>query len=48
MKFSPFVSLRPTEMVLGLARAKLAEVLCRLGDDVVEQLHLDAAQWFAA
>lgn len=46
MEPAAFVTLWPAEMILGLARAELAEVLGRLGHDVGEELHLDAAEGF--
>jgi hypothetical protein len=42
MEFTPFVALRPTKMVFRLTRAELAEVLGCLGNDVCEELELDA------
>lgn len=42
MELAPFVALRPTSRVLGLARAELAEVLCSLGRHVGEEFHLRA------
>ena len=47
MEFAALVALWPAERVLGLAGAELTEVLCGAGDDVVEEFHLDAAEWFA-
>lgn len=46
MKFGALVSLRPTGGVLGLAGAELAEVLGRLGDDILEELNGDSAERF--
>ena len=42
-----FVTLWPTQVVLGLARAKLPEVLCRLGNYILVQLKGDAAERLA-
>ncbi len=47
MELAPFVSLRPAEMVLGLARAKLTEVLGGLGDHIRKELELDATERLA-
>lgn len=46
MKLGALISLRPTEVVLGLAGAELPEILGRLGHDVLEELECDAAEWF--
>ena len=32
-------------MILRLTSAELSEVLCRLGDDICEELELDSAEW---
>lgn len=47
VELGALVALRPAVGALGLARAELAEVLCRLGADVVEELEGDAAEGFA-
>jgi hypothetical protein len=44
MELAAFVALRLSSVVLGLTRAELAKVLCCLGDDIFEQLHLDPPQ----
>jgi hypothetical protein len=43
MELGPLVPLGPTEVVLGLAGAELAEVFGGFGDDVLEELEGDAA-----
>lgn len=48
VELAPLVPLRPAKVVLALARAELAEVLGRLGDDVFEELKGDAAEGLAA
>lgn len=47
MKFGAFVALWTATEIFCLARAELAEVLCRLGRDVCKELYLDTAQWFS-
>lgn len=47
VELAPLIPLRPAEIVLALARAELAEVLGRLGDDVREELDLDPSEWFS-
>jgi len=47
VELGPLIPLRPSKAVLALSRTKLAKVLCRLGDHVLEELKLDAAQGFA-
>ena len=47
MEFAALVALRLAPMVLCLAGAELTEVLGRLGDDVLEQFHLDPPQLLA-
>lgn len=47
MKFAPFIPLRLTPSILRLAGTELPEILCCLGDDVFEELDLDAAQLFS-
>lgn len=47
MEFASLIPLWPTEMVLCLSSAELAEVLGGLGDDICEELELDSAQWLA-
>lgn len=44
MELAALVALRQPPAPLCLAGAKLTEVLGRLGDNVLEQLHLDPAQ----
>lgn len=48
MEFTPLVPLRPAQMILRLPRAKLPEILRRLGHDVGEELELDAPQWLSS
>lgn len=48
MEFRQLVTLRPPEMILRLPGTVLAKVFGRLGNDVVEDLHLDTPQRFAA
>lgn len=48
MELAPLIPLRPTEVVLALARAELTKVLGRLGDYVREQLEGDAAEGLTA
>lgn len=48
VEFASFVALRLSQVVFGLACAVLAKVLGGFGNDVLEELHLDAAQWLAA
>ena len=43
MKFAALIALWPTLSVLGLSCTKLTEVLCRLGCDIGEELHLDSS-----
>lgn len=47
MKLAAFVSLRPTEMILGFSRTKLTEVFSRLRNHIGEKFKLDTAKWFA-
>jgi hypothetical protein len=47
MEFAPFISLWPTQRVLRLSSAELAEVFCGLWDGVGEEHELYAAQWFS-
>jgi len=47
VELGPLVPLRAAEVVLGLARAELAEVLGRLGHHVLEELKRDAAEGLA-
>jgi hypothetical protein len=47
MEFTPFIPLRPSKMVLCLARTELTEVLGCLGDYICEELELDPAQRLA-
>lgn len=47
MKLAPLIALRPPQMILRFPRAKLPEVLRRLGYDIGEEFELDSAQWFA-
>lgn len=47
MKLAALVSLRLPPAILGLAGAELAEVLCRPGHGVLEELEGDAAQRLA-
>ena len=44
MKFTAFVALRLTTVILRLPGAKLTKVLSSLGHDVLVQLHLDPSQ----
>lgn len=46
VELAPFVALRKAPRILGLASAVLAEILCGAGDDVGEELNLDAAERF--
>ena len=46
MKLAPFVALRPTLRIFGLASAKLAKVLRSPGREVGEKLHLDSTKRF--
>jgi hypothetical protein len=46
MELASFVALWLTAIVLGFSRAELAKVLCRFGNDILEQFHLDATQFF--
>lgn len=48
MESTAFVALRSAEVVLGLACAELPEVLCCAWHYIGEELHLDAAEWFAS
>ena len=43
MEFAPFIPLRPSQLILGLPRTELAEILRCLGDDIREEFELDAA-----
>ncbi len=45
MKLATLVPLRLTAIILCLASAELAKVFRSLGHNVLEQLHLDAAQF---
>ena len=47
VEFAPLVALRPARRVLRFACAELAEVLCGLGGDVLEELEGDASQRLA-
>lgn len=47
VELRPLVPLRLAQVVLGLARAELPEVLGGLGDHVREELELDPAQGFS-
>lgn len=44
MELATLIPLRPTEVVLALARAELPEVLGRLGNYVLEELEGDATE----
>jgi hypothetical protein len=44
MELGALVTLGPAHGVLGLAGAELAEVLCRFGNDIFEELKGDAAE----
>lgn len=44
VELATLIPLRPAEVVLGLARAELAEVLGGLGHYIGKELELDAAQ----
>jgi hypothetical protein len=44
MELAALVALRLPAIVLRLARAELAKVLCSLGHHVLVQLHLDPPQ----
>jgi hypothetical protein len=44
MEFAALVALRLAPIVLRLASAELSKVLCSLGHNVPEQLHLDPPQ----
>ena len=46
MKLGAFVALGPPGGVLALACAELTKVLGGFGDNVLEELKLDAAKWF--
>jgi hypothetical protein len=46
MKLGALISLRATQMILRLARAELAKVLCRLGDYIGEELELNTSERF--
>jgi hypothetical protein len=48
MELAALIALRPSEMVLSLSCAVLSEVLSCPWHDVGEELHFDAAKWFAA
>lgn len=48
MELAPLIPLRPTEVVLALARAELPEVFGRLGNYVLKELEGDAAEGLAA
>lgn len=48
MEPAALVALRPPEVVLGLACAILAEVLCGAWDHVGKEFHFDTAEWLAA
>lgn len=47
MKLAPFVALRPALSILRLTGAKLTKILCSLGSEVGEKLHLDSSQGLA-
>lgn len=47
MEFTPFIPLRSTLSVFGLARAELTEVFGRFGGRICEEFHFDAAKGFA-
>jgi hypothetical protein len=47
VELGALVPLRPPQVVLGLARAELPEVLRCLGHHVGEELELDPPQWFS-
>ncbi len=47
VKLGALVALGTTDRVLALARAELAKVFRRLGDDVLEQLKRDSSQGFS-
>ena len=47
MELTPFIALRQTTGIFAFAGAELAKVLGGFGDDVGEEFHLDAAEWFA-
>jgi hypothetical protein len=46
VELAAFVTLWPSEMVLGLTGAELPEILGSLGHDIAEELELDAAKRF--
>ena len=46
MKLGSLISLRTTQMILRLARAELAKVLCRLWDYIGEELELNTSERF--
>jgi hypothetical protein len=45
MELASLVALWLATVVLGFSSAELAKVLCRFGNDVLEQFHLDATQF---
>lgn len=46
VELGPLVALWSSQVILRLAGAELAEVLCRLGHDILEELEGDSAQGF--